>query len=166
MLPNEKPRGSFCCEGAAPALFLRFPQKTGDALPSPSARRSIVGLPSAKFWSLLLGTAAGTPPPCSIAYPSRSCLEGWSTESAHSVGSQRHGSRPMIVHPPATPSRIRGYKLQHPPKVSAAGPLSLQSHVSERSSPSRVRSGESFQTHKRFSSAAPKPRALDRCGPF
>ena len=34
------------------------------------------------------------------------------------------------------------------------GPLSLLPHVPERSSPSRVRS------------AAHKPRALDRCGPF
>jgi hypothetical protein len=34
------------------------------------------------------------------------------------------------------------------------GPLSLPFHVPERSSPSRVRS------------AAHKPRALDRCGPF
>ncbi len=34
------------------------------------------------------------------------------------------------------------------------GPLSLLSHVPERSSPSRVRF------------AAPKPRALDRSGPF
>jgi hypothetical protein len=44
------------------------------------------------------------------------------------------------------------------------GVLSLQPHVSERSSPSWVRSGESFQTRKRFSSAAHNPRALDRCG--
>jgi hypothetical protein len=29
-----------------------------------------------------------------------------------------------------------------------------------------VRSGKSFQNQKRFSSAAHKPRALDRCGPF
>ena len=46
------------------------------------------------------------------------------------------------------------------------GPLSLLPHVPERSSPSRVRSGKSFQTRKRFSSAAHKPRALDRSGPF
>jgi hypothetical protein len=46
------------------------------------------------------------------------------------------------------------------------GPLSLLPHVPERSSPSRVRSGKSFQTQKRFSSAAHKPRALDRSGPF
>jgi hypothetical protein len=46
------------------------------------------------------------------------------------------------------------------------GPLSLLPHVPERSSPSRVRSGKSFQNRKRFSSAAHKPRALDRCGPF
>jgi hypothetical protein len=46
------------------------------------------------------------------------------------------------------------------------GPLSLLPHVPERSSPSRVRSRKSFQNRKRFSSAAPKPRALDRCGPF
>lgn len=45
-------------------------------------------------------------------------------------------------------------------------PLSLPPHLPERSSPPRVRSGESFQTQKRFSSAAPKPRALDRSGPF
>lgn len=46
------------------------------------------------------------------------------------------------------------------------GPLSLQLYLPERSSPSRVRSGKSFQKPKRFSSAAQKPRALDRCGPF
>ena len=46
-------------------------------------------------------------------------------------------------------------------------PLSLLPHVSERSSPSRVRGGgKSFQTRKRFSSAAHKPRALDGSGPF
>jgi hypothetical protein len=31
---------------------------------------------------------------------------------------------------------------------------------------SRVRSGKSFQKRKRFSSAAPKPRALDHSAPF
>lgn len=46
------------------------------------------------------------------------------------------------------------------------GPLSLLPQVPERSSPSRVRSGKSFQTRKRFSSAAHTPRALDRSGPF
>jgi hypothetical protein len=46
------------------------------------------------------------------------------------------------------------------------GPLSLLPHVPERSSPSRVRSGESFQKQKRFSSAALKTRALDSSGPF
>ncbi len=46
------------------------------------------------------------------------------------------------------------------------GPLSLLPYVPERSSPSRVRSEESFQTRKRFFSAAHNPRALDRCGPF
>jgi hypothetical protein len=46
------------------------------------------------------------------------------------------------------------------------GPLSLLPHVPERSSRSRVSSEKSFQTRKRFSSAAHKPRALDRCGPF
>lgn len=45
-------------------------------------------------------------------------------------------------------------------------PLSLLSDVPERSSPSRVRYGKSFQNQKRFSSAAHKPRALDGCGPF
>ena len=45
-------------------------------------------------------------------------------------------------------------------------PLSLLPHLPERSSPPRVRSAESFQTRKRFSSAAQKPRALDRSGPF
>ena len=45
-------------------------------------------------------------------------------------------------------------------------PLSLHGHVPERSSPSTVRSGKSFQNQKTFSSAAHKPRALDRCGPF
>jgi hypothetical protein len=46
------------------------------------------------------------------------------------------------------------------------GPLSLPPDVSERSSPSRVRSGKSFQNQNRFSSAALKPRALDCSGPF
>jgi hypothetical protein len=46
------------------------------------------------------------------------------------------------------------------------GPLSLLPHVPERSSPSRVRSGKSFQLQKRFSSAAQTARALDRSGPF
>jgi hypothetical protein len=46
------------------------------------------------------------------------------------------------------------------------GPLSLHLHVPERSSPSRVRSGESFQTRKRLPSAAHKPRALAGSGPF
>jgi hypothetical protein len=46
------------------------------------------------------------------------------------------------------------------------GPLSLHLHVPERSSPSRVRSGESFQNRKRFPSAAHKPRALAGYGPF
>jgi hypothetical protein len=46
------------------------------------------------------------------------------------------------------------------------GPLSLLPQVPERSSPSRVRSGKSFQNRKRLSSAAHKTRALDRCGPF
>lgn len=46
------------------------------------------------------------------------------------------------------------------------GPLSLQPYVPERSSPSRVRCGKSFQKPKRCSSAAQKPRALDRSGPF
>jgi hypothetical protein len=45
-------------------------------------------------------------------------------------------------------------------------PFSLPAHVPERSSPSRVHSGKSFQNRKRFSSAAHKPRALDRSGPF
>ncbi len=52
----------------------------------------------------------------------------------------------------------------YPPETPR--PLSLLPYVPERSSPSRVRSGKSFQTRKRFSSAAHKPRALDRCGPF
>ena len=46
------------------------------------------------------------------------------------------------------------------------GPLSLLPHVPERSSPSRVRSEKSFQTRKRFSSAAQNARALDGSGPF
>lgn len=46
------------------------------------------------------------------------------------------------------------------------GPLSLLPHVPERSSPSRVRSGDSFQNRKRVSSAAQKARALDGSGPF
>jgi hypothetical protein len=46
------------------------------------------------------------------------------------------------------------------------GPLSLLPQVPERSSPSRVRSGKSFQTRKRFSSAAHSPRAPDASGPF
>src|SRR5262249_490447 len=46
------------------------------------------------------------------------------------------------------------------------GPLSLLPHVPERSSPSRVRSGKSFQTHKRFSCAAQNARALDGSAPF
>ncbi len=46
------------------------------------------------------------------------------------------------------------------------GPLSLLPQLPERSSPSRVRSAKSFQTRKRFSSAAHTPRALDRSGPF
>ena len=46
------------------------------------------------------------------------------------------------------------------------GPLSLLPYVPERSSPSRVRSGKSFQNRKRFSSAAHKSRALDGSGPF
>ena len=46
------------------------------------------------------------------------------------------------------------------------GPLSLLPQVPERSSPSRVRSGKSFQNRKRFSSAARTPRALDGSGPF
>ena len=59
---------------------------------------------------------------------------------------------------PRTPARGT------PPETP--GPLSLQPHVPERSSPSRIRSGESFQTRKRFSSAAQRPRALDGSGPF
>ena len=70
---------------------------------------------------------------------------------------------------PRTPAR--GF---HPLRPLARGlappetprPLSLRLQVPERSSPSRVRSRKSFQKRKRFSSAAPKPRALDRCGPF
>ena len=46
------------------------------------------------------------------------------------------------------------------------GPLSLLPHVPERSSPSRVRSAESFQIQKRFSSAAHTSRALEGSGPF
>jgi len=63
---------------------------------------------------------------------------------------------------PRIPSRIpaRGTPPETP------GPLSLRPHVPERSSPSRVRSGKSFQTRKRFSSAARTTRALDGCGPF
>ena len=52
----------------------------------------------------------------------------------------------------------------HPSETTR--PLSLLCDVPERSSPSRVRYGKSFQKQRRFSSAAPKPRALDRCGPF
>ena len=67
----------------------------------------------------------------------------------------------------------RGKALGALPRIPARGtppetpgPLSLLPQVPERSSPSRVRSGKSFQTRKRFSSAAHKPRALDRSGPF
>jgi hypothetical protein len=49
---------------------------------------------------------------------------------------------------------------------AVSSPFPFTSNVPERSSPSRVRSGESFQTRKRFSSAAHKPRALACCGPF
>ena len=49
---------------------------------------------------------------------------------------------------------------------TAEAPLSLHLHVPERSSPTRVRSAKSFQTRKRFSSAAHKPRALAGSGPF
>jgi hypothetical protein len=59
---------------------------------------------------------------------------------------------------PRTPARGT------PPETP--GPLSLLPYVPERSSPSRVRSEESFPTRKRFFSAAHNPRALDRCGPF
>ena len=59
---------------------------------------------------------------------------------------------------PRTPARGT------PPETP--GPLSLLPQLPERSSPSRVRCGKSFQTQKRFSSAAPNPRALDGCGPF
>ena len=48
----------------------------------------------------------------------------------------------------------------------ATSPPSLLPHVPERSSLSRLRSGKSFQTRKRFSSAAHTPRALDGYGPF
>jgi hypothetical protein len=78
-----------------------FRRKQGGYIPSPSARRSMVGLPSsAKFWSLLLGHTRLEPHRhVRSPYPS-SCTEVWSTESAHSVGSQCHGSRPiMIAHP-------------------------------------------------------------------
>jgi hypothetical protein len=52
----------------------------------------------------------------------------------------------------------------YPPETPR--PLSLGIYVPERSSPSRVRSGKSFQTRKRFPSAAHNARALDGCGPF
>src|SRR5581483_379759 len=52
----------------------------------------------------------------------------------------------------------------YPPETPR--PLSLPPQVPERSSPSRVRSGKSFQTRKRFSSAAQNARALDGSGPF
>jgi hypothetical protein len=55
---------------------------------------------------------------------------------------------------------------RRPPHEPTGSPLSLLHHVPERSSPSRGRSGKSFQPRKRFPSAAPKPRALDGCGPF
>ena len=60
---------------------------------------------------------------------------------------------------PRTPAR--GDTPLRPP-----GPLSLLPHVSEWSSPSRGCCGKSFQTRKRFSFAAHKPRALDGSGPF
>jgi hypothetical protein len=47
-----------------------------------------------------------------------------------------------------------------------SGPLSLSDHDPERSSPSRVQAGKSFQNRKRYSCAAHKSRALDGCGPF
>lgn len=51
-------------------------------------------------------------------------------------------------------------------RIRTTRPLSLHLHVPERSSPARAHSGHSFQTQKRFSSAALKPRALAGCGPF
>jgi len=58
---------------------------------------------------------------------------------------------------PRTPARGT------PPETPARFPFA--SHIPERSSPSRVRCGKSFQPRKRFSSAA-QARALDRSGPF
>ena len=67
----------------------------------------------------------------------------------------------------------RGKVLGALPRIPARGtppetpgPLSLLRHVPERSSPSRVRGRKSFQTRKRFSSAALTTRALDGSGPF
>jgi hypothetical protein len=46
------------------------------------------------------------------------------------------------------------------PAAARKGPLSLLLYLSQRSSPSRVRSGKSFQNHKTFSSAAARPGPL------
>jgi hypothetical protein len=66
-------------------------------------------------------------------------------------------------------SEVRGALPRTPARGTppeTPGPLSLLSQVPERSSPSRVRSGKSFQTRKRFPSAARIPRALHGSGPF
>ena len=78
--------------GRCPRAFLRFPQKTGDALPSPSARRSLVGLPIAKFWSLLLGDVAAAVK----AMLDRPLRHGHVRKRG--PRSWRHGRHPMMVH--------------------------------------------------------------------
>src|SRR5215831_9356370 len=62
--------------------------------------------------------------------------------------------------------RTRSEKRKRPLQPRPPGPLSLHLQVPERSSPARVRSGQSFLTRKRFSSAAHTSRALAASGPF
>jgi hypothetical protein len=88
--------------------------------------------------------------------------KGWRMESQWRTDSLcRAPKTPRGKEPGRCPGPRHGGSPPETPR-----PLSLLSDVPERSSPSRVCCGKSFQNQKRFSSAAHKRRALDRSGPF
>ena len=91
------------CSGGCPGWQIHFSsvfrKKWGDAITSPRARQSIVGLPIAKFWSLPLGDVGGCRSACSIGLSATVMY----ASVVHGVGGTKsatggHGSHPMMVH--------------------------------------------------------------------
>ena len=87
-----KSRGALFAARALPPRFSSISAENRGCSPSPSARRSLVGLPIAKFWGLLLGDVTAAVK----AMLDRPLRHGHVRKRG--PPSWRHGRHPMMVH--------------------------------------------------------------------